>query len=119
MTNPRRGDIWLVDLDPTRGQEIRKTRPVVVISTDIFAPIPLRIVIPITTWQDKFDRRPFMVKLPATENNGLAKDSAANVLQVRSLSTQRFTQRLGKLEPDLIQEILAGLLICVDYEGNP
>jgi mRNA interferase MazF len=41
MTNPSRGEIWLVDLDPTRGQEIQKTRPVVVISTDLFAPIPL------------------------------------------------------------------------------
>jgi len=118
MTNPRRGEIWLVDLDPTRGQEIQKTRPVVIISTDLFAPIPLRIVIPITTWQDKFDHRPFMVKLSATVSNGLAKDSAANVLQVRSLSTQRFVRRLGNLEPALINEILAGLIISIDYEEN-
>lgn len=118
MTNPNRGEIWLVDLDPTRGQEIQKTRPVVIISTNLFAPIPLRIIIPITTWQDKFDRRPFMVKLPATETNGLARDSAANVLQIRSLSTQRFVKRLGQIEPEVMTEILAGLVICVDYEGN-
>jgi len=119
MTNPNRGEIWLVDLDPTRGQEIQKTRPVVVISTDLFAPVPLRIIIPITSWQDKFDRRPFMVKLPATKTNGLARDSAANVLQIRSLSTQRFVKRLGQIEPEAMGEILAGLVICVDYEGNP
>lgn len=116
MTNPSRGEIWLVDLDPTQGQEIQKTRPVVIISTDLFAPIPLRIVIPITTWQDKFDRRPFMVKLPSTATNGLARDSAANVLQVRSLSTQRFVKCLGRIEPNAMTEILAGLVICVDYE---
>jgi len=119
MPNPSRGEIWLVNLDPTRGQEIQKTRPVVVISTDLFAPIPLRIVIPITSWQDKFDRRPFMVKLPTSPANGLIRDSAANVLQVRSLSTQRFVRLLGKLEANLMQEILAGLVICVDYEGAP
>lgn len=44
MTNPRRGEIWLVDLNPTRGQEIQKTRPVVIISAEIFNPIPLRII---------------------------------------------------------------------------
>lgn len=37
MTNPRRGEIWLVQLDPTRGQEIQKTRPAVVISSEIFS----------------------------------------------------------------------------------
>ena len=60
-----------------------------------------------------------MVKLPATETNGLARDSAANVLQIRSLSTQRFVKRLGQIEPAVMTEILAGLVICVDYEGNP
>ncbi|WP_430711997.1 type II toxin-antitoxin system PemK/MazF family toxin [Nodosilinea sp. AN01ver1] len=114
--SPSRGEIWLVDLDPTRGQEIQKTRPVVVISSNLFAPIPLRIVIPITTWQDRFDSRPFMVRLPATAVNGLSRDSAANVLQVRSLSTQRFVKKLGKLEPNWLAEILAGLVVCVDYE---
>jgi mRNA interferase MazF len=93
--NPQRGEIWLVDLNPTRGQEIQKTRPVVVISSDLFAPIPLRIVIPITSWQDKFCDRPFMVKLEANLSNGLDRNSAGNVLQVCSLSTERFVRRLG------------------------
>ncbi len=44
MTLPKRGEIWLVELNPTRGQEIQKARPAVVLSTDLFAPIPLRKV---------------------------------------------------------------------------
>ncbi len=89
MTNPKRGEIWLVDLNPTRGQEIQKTRPVVIISSDLFSPIPLRIIIPITSWQEKFGDRPFMVRISASSENGLDRDSAGNVLQVRSLSTVR------------------------------
>ena len=54
MINPKRGEIWLIDLNPTRGQELQKTRPAIVISTDLFQTIALRIIIPITTWQDKF-----------------------------------------------------------------
>jgi mRNA interferase MazF len=46
MTNPKRGEVWLVQLDPTRGQEIQKTRPAVVISADILGAIPMRI----TSW---------------------------------------------------------------------
>ena len=49
MSNPKRGEIWLVDLNPTRGQEIQKTRPVVAISSDIFNPIPIKIIIPIAS----------------------------------------------------------------------
>jgi mRNA interferase MazF len=57
MIIPKRGEIWLVDLNPTRGQEIQKARPAVIISAEIFNPIPLRIVIPITSWQEKFGDR--------------------------------------------------------------
>jgi mRNA interferase MazF len=49
MTSAKRGEIWLVNLDPTRGQEIQKTRPIVIISSDLFEPIPLRIAIPIAS----------------------------------------------------------------------
>ncbi|MEM9215619.1 MAG: type II toxin-antitoxin system PemK/MazF family toxin [Cyanobacteria bacterium P01_F01_bin.150] len=115
MTNPQRAEIWLVNLNPTIGQEIRKTRPVVVISANVFNPIALRIVIPVTTWQDKFAQRPFMVALPANQTTGLDQQSAANVLQIRSLSTQRFSRKLGQISDQTMQEILAGLAVCVDY----
>ena len=118
MALPKRGDIWLVDLNPTRGQEIQKTRPVVVISSNLFQPVALKIVIPITSWQDKFIDRPFMVKIPATTQNGLDRTSAGNVLQVRSLSTERFIRYLGMVQSEQLQEILAGLVVCVEYEPN-
>ena len=118
MINPRRGEIWLVDLNPTRGQEIQKTRPVVIISAEAFQPIPLRIIVPITSWQEKFSDRLFMVKIEAIPENQLSRDSAGNVLQVRSISTERFVKRLGQVSDEILQELLAGLIVCVDYEPN-
>jgi len=53
-TNPKRGEVWLVQLDPTRGQEIQKTRPAVVISSEMFSSIPMLLIIPVGTWQPKF-----------------------------------------------------------------
>jgi mRNA interferase MazF len=116
MIDSKRGEIWLVDLNPTRGQEIQKTRPVVVISSNLFSSIPVRIIIPVTSWREKFSDRPFMVRLNANSENGLDKDSAGNVLQVRSLSTERFVRKLGRVSDDILQELLSGLIICVDYE---
>ena len=92
MSNPKHGEIWLVDLNPTRGQEIQKTRPVVIISSDLFNSIDIRIAIPITSWQEKFGDRPFMVRIDANPDNGLERDSAGNILQIRSLSTAIFSE---------------------------
>lgn len=118
MSVPKRGEIWLVDLNPTRGQEIQKTRPAVVLSSNIYQPIAVRIVIPITTWQEKFIARPFMVKIPPTPENGLDRDSAGNVLQVRSVSTERFVKWLGQVEDGQLKELVAGLAICVEYDPD-
>jgi mRNA interferase MazF len=117
MSVPKRGETWLVDLNPTRGQEMQKTRPVVVISSDLFQSVSLRIIIPVTTWQEKFTNRPFMIKISATSDNELDQDSAGNVLQVRSLSTERFVRRLGQVSSECLKELLAGLIICIEYDS--
>jgi mRNA interferase MazF len=116
MLNPQRSEVWLVDLNPTRGQEMQKVRPVVVMSSGLFKSVALRIVIPITSWQDKFTVRPFMVEIPRTTQNGFDRTSAGNVLQVRSLSTERFIRRIGVIESGVMKELLAGLAICLEYE---
>ena len=115
MINPKRGEIWQVNLEPTLGQEIRKKRPVVVISSDLYSPIALRTVIPLTTWQNKFVNRPFMVKIVQDKINGLDQDSAGNILQIRSLSTQRFIDKIGVVSNKIMGELLAGLIISIDY----
>ncbi|MBW4570439.1 MAG: type II toxin-antitoxin system PemK/MazF family toxin [Tolypothrix carrinoi HA7290-LM1] len=115
MTNPKKGEIWLVQLDPTRGQEIQKTRPAVVISSDIFSSIAMRIIVPVATWQPKFQNRPFMISIQQTDENGL-DSKAGNVLQVRSVTTQRFVGCLGKVSAAVMQELLTALFLCVDYD---
>jgi mRNA interferase MazF len=59
-----------------------------------------------------------MVKIEANLENQLSRDSAGNVLQVRSISTERFVKRLGQVSDEILQELLAGLIVCVDYEPN-
>jgi mRNA interferase MazF len=118
MINPQRGEVWLVDLNPTVGQEMQKTRPVVIISTNDVDTVALRIIVPITSWQEKFAQRLFMVRIIPTQDNGLSQESAGNVLQVRSLSNQRFIRRLGLLEAEPLKEIVAGLAILTEFQSS-
>jgi mRNA interferase MazF len=49
----RRGEAWLVNLDPTIGAEIKKTRPAVIVNDDAVGILPLKVIVPITEWRDR------------------------------------------------------------------
>ena len=114
-SSPTRGEIWWVDLDPTKGSEIQKTRPAVVISSPAFDHLPVRIVVPLTTWQAKFLRQANKMLIPHSSVNGLPNDSAADFLQIRSVALERFGARIGALEAKLVEELAAGVVVAVDY----
>jgi len=44
----KQSEIWLINLDPTIGSEIRKTRPAIIVNDDILGKLPLKIIVPIT-----------------------------------------------------------------------
>ena len=61
--NVSRREIWLVNLDPTLGAEIRKTRPVVIVNSNAIGTLPIRLVAPITEWKDYFSRKHLACKV--------------------------------------------------------
>src|SRR5713101_7786737 len=94
----KRGEVWLINLSPTVGAEIQKTRPAVILNDDQVGILPLKVIVPITDWKDRYGQAAWMVRLEPTLESGLQKVSAADAFQVRSISEQRFLQRLGVLE---------------------
>ena len=111
-----RGEIWLINLDPTVGAEIRKVRPAVIVNDDAVGILPLRVIVPITEWKDKYSVAPWMVRLVPDAENGLDKLSGADTFQVRSLSQARFVQQLGKLSEAAMQEITKALAVVLAIE---
>jgi len=99
------GEIWLINLDPTIGAEIRKSRPAVIVNDDAIGILPLKVVVPITEWKDHYAAAPWLVRLLPDSENGLEKPSAADAFQVRSVSQQRFVRRIGKLSETQLQTI--------------
>lgn len=99
------GEIWEVDLNPTIGQEMSKKRVCLVVNSDNIGILKLRTIVPITGWQDKFKEVVWMTKIEPNKNNGLFKTSSADSFQIRSLSTNRFYKRIGKIENELLFQI--------------
>ena len=106
----KRGEIWLVNLDPTIGSEIKKTRPAVIISSDLIGILPLKVIVPFTDWKDRYASAPWMVRIDPDDNNGLSKPSVADGLQVRSVSQQRLVKNLGMLTPPQVAQIVQAVV---------
>ena len=109
----RQGDIWLVNLDPAIGAEIRKTRPCVILSDDAIGALPLRVVAPLTNLKERYSRVPWMICLEPDSLNNLAKPSALDLFQVRSLSVERLVRKIGEIAPSQI--LLAQKSIAVVF----
>jgi len=65
-----RGEVWLINLDPTVGTEIRKTRPAVIVNDDAVGVLPLKVIVPITDWKEHYAVAPWMVRLDPDKENG-------------------------------------------------
>lgn len=105
----RRGDIVIVELDPTEGSEQRGTRPCLVVQNDVGnRNAPTTIVVPFTTARgDK--RYPFEVLVTADEC-ALREDSIALCSQIRTVSIEhRIVERIGSVPADRLEEIDTGL----------
>jgi len=109
----KQGEIWSVNLDPTQGAEIRKTRPAIIVNDNAVGRLPLKIIVPLTDWKSHYAQAPWMVELLPSTRNRLTKPSAADCFQVRSISESRFIKRVGTIDPrtlELIQAALAAVL---------
>lgn len=111
-----RGEVWLINLDPTIGAEIKKIRPAVIVNDDGVGILPLKIIVPIIEWRERYAVAPWMVRLEPDTENGLDKSSAADAFQVRSISEARFVRQLGKLSEAAMQAITKALAVVLAIE---
>lgn len=103
----RRGDVFLVNLDPVMGSEVGKTRPAIVLQNDLAnRTSPTVTVVPLSSKVDRVF--PFQVLIPAGEG-GLERASKALCEQIRTLSTRRLGQHLGSIQPERLEEIRTAL----------
>jgi mRNA interferase MazF len=109
-----RGEIWLYNANPTLGDEIGKIRPAIIVNNDEIGKLRLKVIVPITGWNEAFSQAPWMVRLTPSPQNQLAKTSAADAFQVRSVSQQRLIRRLGAISSKTMKEIETALKVVLD-----
>ena len=108
-----RGEVWLINLHPTVGAEIRKTRPAVIVSADAIGILPLRVVVPLTEWRERYEVAPWLVRVEPDEDNNLDKASAADAFQIHSVSQTRFISRMGKVTTADLEAIVRAVQVVV------
>lgn len=107
---PHRGEVYLVNFEPTIGAEIKKTRPALILQNDIAnRHSPITIVAAITSQFDE-PLYPTEVLIRAPEG-GLTVDSVVLLNQIRSLDKQRLVRRLGVIKPATMEQVERSVLI--------
>ena|SRR4030042_3099526 len=112
----RQKEIWLINLDPTIGAEIKKTRPCVILNDDSIGALPLKIIAPITDFKEKYKDVPWMIRLSPDKSNNLGKASVIDVFQVRSVSEKRLIKRIGTINNDDLLKVKESLEIVFGIE---
>jgi len=104
-------DIWLANLNPSKGVEPGKTRPVVVIQTNLLNEIhPSTIVCPITS---KVNKEAMILRVSLHQ---LDKESDILVDQIRAIDNNRLLEKLGQLDKVQIKQLIRGINIVLDLQ---
>ena len=112
---PKRGEVWLVNFDPTIGAEIKKIRPAVVVSSDSVGKLAIKLIAPITDWKEYYVGNIWHVRIDPDSINNLTKVSAVDVLQLRGVDIQRFIRKVGEVSTDTMEEIVLAIASVVEY----
>jgi len=110
MTDIKRGDIWMVNLDPTIGHEIKKRRLGLIIQNDIGNKYSqITIVAPITS---QHIEKIYPIEVLLTEGC-LEKDSKVLLNQIRAIDKIRLVKKLGRIKPETIHLVDEALKISL------
>ena len=108
---PKRGEIYIADLDPAFGREIHKKRPVLIISiNDINEVLPTVIIIPFSSIVPK-DIGPDFVSF--STQKGLDKESALVVNQLGAVDQIRLIKKIGKISQEKLLEVEESLKLVL------
>ena len=115
--SPKRGDVYLVNFDPTVGSEIQKTRPALILQNDIanrYSPVTIVAAITSLTGDTLYPSE-VRIDVPA---GGLDHASIVLLNQLRTVDIQHLVRKLGTLEDQVMEKVETALLISLGSWGD-
>jgi mRNA interferase MazF len=106
MASILRGEIWWADLDPTRGHEQAGTRPVLVLSDNVFNMRSGTVIAVAITSQEPRVGFPLVLEIISAS---LPKRSWVKISHIRTLATERLSRKITEVSPEELQRVLDGL----------
>ena len=116
----KRGEIWLVSLDPVIGNEANKCRPAVIMSSDASNEAVAKLgrgmvsVVPLTSSSRRV--LPFQVLMAPDGSNGLSQVSKAHAEQIRSVDSSRLMSLVGQLRREDLEAVAEAIRLHLDLE---
>ena len=107
MAGILRGEIYWADLNPVRGREQSGSRPVLILSNDLFNRRSGTVIVMAITSQPQRAGFPLTLPLP---DDSLPRPSWVKMSQIRTISVERISDRVGEIDPDDLSQVVAGLL---------
>ena len=115
MGYPKRGEIYLVNFDPTVGHEVKKSRPALIITNDLNNELsPVLTVIPLSSNVT----RVFPVDVFVAAADGLEKDSKIMVNQIRTVDKKRLIKSLCIVSNDILKRVESAIKLHFDMDTN-
>ncbi len=107
MARILRGEVYWADLEPTRGNEQKGKRPVLILSHDVFNERSGTVIAMALTSQSQKAGFPLTLEL---SSNSLPKQSWVKISQIRTLSAQRLSNKIGAVSEEELGQVIEGLL---------
>jgi mRNA interferase MazF len=114
MTKIKQFDIWIADLEPQRGTETGKIRPVLIVQTNLLKEHPSTVICPITT-NVVAESDILRVHIKKGVAN-LKSDSDLMIDQIRAIDNRRLTSKVGELPKDLQEKVKENIKIILDLD---
>ncbi len=116
MSRLQKFDIWITDMNPGKGAEPGKIRPVVIVQSNILHKSDhiSTIICPISSQIKGVNR--LRISIPASKTNGLKKDSSILTDQIKAIDLSRLIEKIGVLEEERHVDVQEALALILDLE---
>ncbi len=107
-------DVYLVNLNPTKGAETQKARPCIIVSNDDIGVLPLKVIIPLIGHKESHNSKSWLVPIVPSLQNGLGKKSTADALNIRSVSDTRMIKKIGVVDDIIYEQLICAMRVVLN-----